>query len=90
VKVIWREAAELELYEEVGYIARDKPLTAEGILDTLLASAERLGNFPDMGFKGRDKTTRELVVPYLPYILVYRKRIDRVEILNLLNTSQDR
>jgi hypothetical protein len=43
-----------------------------------------------MGVKGRVSGTRELVVPYLPYILVYRKRVAAVEILNLLNTSQDR
>jgi toxin ParE1/3/4 len=90
VKVIWHQGAELELYEQVGFIARDKPLAAEAILDTRLASAGRLGDFPDMGVQGRAKGTRELVVPHLPYILVYRKRVPHVEILNLLNTSQDR
>jgi plasmid stabilization system protein ParE len=90
VKVVWREVAEVQLYDQVGFIARDKPSTAEAILQTLTASAERLCQFPDMGVKGRVPGTRELVIPYLPYILVYRKHVDRVEILALLNTSQDR
>jgi toxin ParE1/3/4 len=90
VKVIWREAAELELYDQVRFIARDKPDAAEAILDTLLDTAGRLGKFPDMGVKGRVASTRELIVPRLPYILIYRKRSDRVEILNLFHTSRHR
>ena len=34
--------------------------------------------------------TRELIVPHLPYILIYRKRGNRVEILNLFHTSRHR
>ena len=90
MKVIWREAAELELYDQVRFVARDKPNSAESILDTLLDIAGRLGKFPDMGVKGRVASTRELIVPHLPYILIYRKRADRVEILNLFHTSRQR
>ena len=74
MKVIWREAGELELYYQVRVIARDKRDAAEAILDTLLQTAGRLGKFPDMGIKGRVAGTRELIVPHLPYILIYRKR----------------
>jgi toxin ParE1/3/4 len=90
VKVIWREVAELELYDLVRFIARDKPDAAEAILDTLLDTAGRLGKFPAMGIKGHVAGTRELIVPHLPYILIYRKRGDRVEILNLFHASRHR
>ena len=90
MKVIWREAAELELYDQVRVIARDKRDAAEAILDSLLDIAGRLGKFPDMGIKGRVVGTRELIVPHLPYILIYRKCGDRVEILNLFHTSRHR
>jgi len=84
------KAAELELYDQVRFIARDKRDAAEAILDTLLDTAGRLGKFPHMGIKGRVGGTRELIVPHLPYILIYRKRCDRVEILNLFHTSRHR
>ena len=88
MKVIWREMAELELYSQVRFIARDKPASAEAVLETLLGSAEGLARFPHMGVQGRVGGTRELVVPHLPYIIVYRKMVDRVEILELLHTSR--
>ena len=72
------------------FIARDKPDAAEAILDPLLDTAGRPGKFPDMGVKGRVASTRELTVPHLPYIPIYRKRGDRVEILNLFHTSRQR
>ena len=90
MKVIWREVAEDELYNQVRVIARDKPLAAEGILDRLLDTAGRLGEFPDMGVKGREAGTRELIVPDLPYVLIYRRAAARVEILQLFHTSRKR
>jgi toxin ParE1/3/4 len=90
VKVIWREMAELELYNQVRFIARDKPASAEAVLENLLRVAGGLARFPHMGVRGRVGGTRELVVPHLPYIIVYRKMADRVEILELLHTSRAR
>ena len=90
MKVIWRELAELELYNQVRFIARDKPASAEAVLEDLLCAAGGLARFPQMGVKGRVAATRELVVPSLPYIIVYRKLADRVEILELLHTARVR
>ena len=50
-------------------------------------SVTRLGHFPDSGRPGRVPGTRELIVP--PYILPYRVRDERVEILDLFHSAQN-
>lgn len=50
-------------------------------------SVTRLAQFPASGRPGRVPGTRELVVP--PYILPYRVRDERVEILDLFHSAQN-
>jgi plasmid stabilization system protein ParE len=76
VKVIWREMAELELYNQVRFIARDKPASAEAVLETLLGSAEGLARFPDMGVQGRVDGTRELVERHKAGVRLLRELVD--------------
>ena len=47
-----------------------------------------LSDVPDMGRTGRIAGTRELVIPRLPYVLVYRLTNGTVDILTILHTSQ--
>lgn len=41
-----------------------------------------------MGRKGRLEETRELVIVDTPYIVVYRVKDDKVEILRVLHSAQ--
>jgi toxin ParE1/3/4 len=50
-------------------------------------SVNRLAHFPASGRPGRVPGTRELIVP--PYILPYRVRDKRVEILDLFHPARD-
>lgn len=49
-----------------------------------------LGTFPYGGRRGRVKDTRELSLPPLPFIVVYRvlERVEAVEIVNVINGAQ--
>ena len=47
-----------------------------------------LSDVPEMGRAGRIPGTRELVIPRLPYILVYRLTTSTVDILTILHASQ--
>jgi plasmid stabilization system protein ParE len=48
-----------------------------------------LQDFPLSGRAGHVPGTRELVVPGLPYIIIYRTTKTAVEILRVFHTSQD-
>jgi toxin ParE1/3/4 len=44
--------------------------------------------YPLMGRLGRVEGTRELVIANTPYILIYRVKLESVEILRVFHTSK--
>jgi toxin ParE1/3/4 len=72
MRVIIREAAYDDLDRIHAWIAKDRPRSADAVIDRILNSAERLGQFPRMGHIGRTPGTLEWAIPRLPYIIVYR------------------
>jgi toxin ParE1/3/4 len=53
------------------WIARDRPRSADAVINRILTGIERLGRFPYIGRPGRVVGTNEWVVRGLPYIVVY-------------------
>ncbi|MNP71673.1 Plasmid stabilization system protein [compost metagenome] len=51
-------------------------------------SVEQLAQFPASGREGRLAGTREWVVPDRPYLIPYRVRHGRVQILRLFHTRR--
>lgn len=71
------------------YIARRDPARASHVLAAIATAVNRLVDFPALGRPGRKPGTRELVIPRLPYIAVYRVRGERVQILRVLHTARE-
>jgi addiction module RelE/StbE family toxin len=92
MKVIIREAAYDDLDRISVWIAKDRPRSADSVIDRILESAERLGHFPYMGHVGRVSGTYEWVVPALPYIIVYtiNTNDDEVTVVAVFHGAQDR
>jgi len=92
MKVIIREAAYDDLDRISVWIAKDRPRSADSVIDRILESAERLGHFPYMGHVGRVPGTYEWVVPALPYIIVYtiNTNDDEVTLVAVFHGAQDR
>jgi toxin ParE1/3/4 len=92
MKVVFREAAYADLDRIFIWIARDRPRSARSVVDRILDSAERLGRFPHMGHVGRAPGTFELVVPGLPYVVVYRINTDDdvIDVVSVFHGAQDR
>ena len=92
MKVIIREAAYADLDRIYEWIARDQPRSADSVADRILESAERLGQFPNMGHLGRVPGTLEWIVRGLPYILVYKINAvdDAVDVVAIFHGAQDR
>ena len=72
MRVIIREAAYDDLDRIYAWITKDRPRSANSVIDRILESAERLGQFPYMCHVGRVPGAYEWVVPELPYISTVR------------------
>ncbi len=86
--VVWSPRAIDHLTHLRAFIARENPRAANRIAATLLEAVERLAELPGLGRPGRVAATRELVVPGTPYIVPYRLRGDRLEVIAVFHTSQ--
>lgn len=86
--IIWSPRAIEHLSHLRSYIARDNPNAANRLADTLLEAVERLAERPNLGRVGRVAGTRELVVPGTPYVIPYRVRGDRLEVIAVFHGRQ--
>jgi toxin ParE1/3/4 len=88
MKVIWTARARVELDEIADYVAPISASAALALVRRLRQAGKQLGEHPHMGRPGRVDGSRELVVNGTPYILPYRVRDGRVEILAVLHASR--
>ena len=86
--IVWSPRAIEHLAHLRDYIAADNPNAANRIANALLEAAERLAQLPNLGRPGRVAGTRELVIPGTPYIIAYRPRGDRLEVVAVFHTRQ--
>jgi plasmid stabilization system protein ParE len=88
VTVVWSPRAIGHLADLRAYIAREHPDAAALTATTLLATVDRLAALPNLGHPGRVAGTRELVVPGTRYIIPYRLRGERLEIIAVFHGRQ--
>jgi addiction module RelE/StbE family toxin len=88
VQVRWLRRALANLDSEAEYIARHNPQAAARIVMAIQEAVARLAEHPAMGRSGRVPGTRELVVLGTPYIIPYRVRGDRVELLRVFHAAR--
>ncbi len=83
MKVVWLREASVALDIHYDYLASRNPKAARFVFKRIVASTKRLRQFPQSGRQGRFEGTREVVVPGVPYIVVYRASPVAVEILRV-------
>ena len=94
MRVRWTDPAQTDFLEILGYIARDSPAAAERVGRRLLSAIDALAVQPRLGRPGRIAGTRELVVPRLPYVAIYRiveaprSTASEVEVLRVLHGAR--
>ncbi|MGD0772408.1 MAG: type II toxin-antitoxin system RelE/ParE family toxin [Candidatus Solibacter sp.] len=81
MKVIWSRRAIRHLVALRAYIARDSEQNAALVVTRILKAVDLLQTQPEMGRPGRVFGMRELVVPGTPYIIPYRVRGERLELI---------
>jgi toxin ParE1/3/4 len=88
LKVVWLPRALADRDAQIDYIAADSPKAAIEQGDRIESQVETLATYPEMGREGRVAGTRELVVTRTPFVVVYRVRAERIEILRVLHGAR--
>jgi toxin ParE1/3/4 len=88
VTVVWSPRAVGHLADLPAYIAQDNPAAAGRVAETILVAVERLAELANLGRPGRVTGTRELVIPGTAYVIPYRVRGDRLEIIAVFHGRQ--
>jgi plasmid stabilization system protein ParE len=90
MRIRWTEPAAQD-FTICDYIEEhDSPSAAHRVALAIYQRVDSLSQFPRRGRPGRKLNTRELILPDLPFVAVYRVREDVVEINRILHTSRDR
>jgi toxin ParE1/3/4 len=88
VRVFWTSPALRDLEAIGDFIARDNPFAAAKIVTRIADTADLLAQYPEIGRRGRIKGTREFVVRDSPFIVAYRVKDDRVEVLAVFHGAR--
>ncbi|MCZ8044979.1 MAG: type II toxin-antitoxin system RelE/ParE family toxin [Beijerinckiaceae bacterium] len=88
MKIVWTRRALREIDQAFAFVAQDSPAAASALVAAIEARAAVLAEHPEIGRPGRVDGTRELVLSGFPYILPYRVRDGRIEILAAFHSSR--
>jgi len=89
MRIEWSAHAVADLEAISAYIEQDRSLDmANRVARTIYDAVQSLRALPYRGRAGRIENTRELVLPRLPYLVVYRVYEDRVLILNIVHGAR--
>lgn len=88
MRLYWTGRAERDADEITDYIAKDNPVAAVEVRDEIERRVDLLPDHPYLGRTGQAKGIRELIIPGLPYIVVYRIWNETIEVLRVLHTSR--
>ncbi|MFZ6690105.1 type II toxin-antitoxin system RelE/ParE family toxin [Undibacterium sp. SXout11W] len=85
---MWLPSARMTRDAQLDYIAQESLTAAINQDAEIEKQVDRLLQYPEKGRPGRIKTTRELVIGRTPFIVAYRVKDERIEILRVLHGAQ--
>ena len=88
MKVVWSRRAIHHLVALREYIEKDSEQNAALVAKRILKAVDLLQAQPEIGRPGRVFGTRELVLAQTPYIIPYRVRRGRLELLAVFHGRQ--
>lgn len=86
--LLWTPRASESRHAAIEYIAQENPKAALDQLDEIEEQTGMLLQHPEIGRAGRKQGTRELIVARTHFVVVYRIKAKRIEILHVLHSSQ--
>ncbi len=90
MRLRWTPAAAADLSQISEYLKNRHPRYRRPTIRKLYEAIRSLTDSPAGGRPGRENGTRELLFPPLPYVVVYRLREQRIEVLRIYHVAQDR
>jgi addiction module RelE/StbE family toxin len=89
MRLRWTEPAVHDLKKICDYVdAHDGAAAARRIALRIYEGLDSLTEFPHRGRPGRKSNTRELVLPGLPWLAIYRVRENVIEVNRILHGAQ--
>jgi plasmid stabilization system protein ParE len=88
LKVVWSSRSIDQLQALREFIAKDSESSAAAIARRILDAIELLKSHPNLGRPGRITGTRELIVPQTPFVVPYRVRAGRLELIGIFHGRQ--
>jgi len=89
MKVIWTEGAAEDLKEISDYISKDSPDAAQRVAKAIYDRVMRLKSPLYKGRTREEETSLELVIPSLPYIVLYEVIGEGIFVKAVRHTSRD-
>jgi toxin ParE1/3/4 len=89
MRTVWSRRALQHLVEIRSYIAKNHPRTERQVAARILESVDRLAGYPHRGPSGRAVGTRELVVSGTPYVIPYRVKDDRLQLIAVFSRQTE-
>jgi toxin ParE1/3/4 len=88
MQVRWTTAAASDLENIADYLFEKTPENAARLIREICEAVFALRTYPNRGRPGKKSGTRELVLPALPYIVVYKVASDVLHIARILHGAQ--
>ena len=88
MNVVWSRRAIRHLVQLRAHIETNSEQNAALVADRILKALDLLQIHPEIGRPGRVVGTRELVIPNTPFIVPYRVRRDRLELIAVFHGHQ--
>lgn len=88
MKLVWTRLAIQDLNQAHEFIETVNPRAAAGTIDRIERAVTALTVHPNSGRPGRIEGVRELVVIGTPFIVPYRVRGNRVEVLGIIHGAR--
>lgn len=89
MRLVWSMRFRGALHREYEYLLQENPDAARRTIQRIVATSRRLSQFPRSGRAWRLAGAWELVIPGLPYIVVYDIEPERVVLQMLFHTSRE-
>jgi toxin ParE1/3/4 len=89
MRVRWTLAAADDLQDIANYLFEKTPENTARLIREIYGAPSSLKSFLNRGRVGKKPGTRELVMPSLPYVIVYQVRGETVNIVRILHGSQE-
>ena len=91
MKIEWSARSRTDLKELKNYISQDSPHYARRFITRIIASVEKLTDFPDIGREVPEAQDREDVreLIFQGYRIIYLHQADYVYIVNVIHGGRD-